>query len=119
MFAGITVCIALLGMFALGVSFLYGVAIAASVVVLFTVLAALTLLPAILGFFGNRVLGRRARRARRAGELPSTDGAGWWQRWTGVLRAHPALIAGAAAIMMVADRDAVLLDASGIVRCRL
>ena len=33
MFAGITVCIALLGMFALGVSFLYGVAIAAAVVV--------------------------------------------------------------------------------------
>ena len=34
MFAGITVCIALLGMFALGVSFLYGVAIAASIAVL-------------------------------------------------------------------------------------
>ena len=33
MFAGITVCIALLGMFALGVSFLYGVAVAASVAV--------------------------------------------------------------------------------------
>ncbi len=57
MFAGITVCIALLGMFTLGVSFLYGVAIAASVVVLFTVIAALTLLPATLGFFGTRVLG--------------------------------------------------------------
>ena len=44
MFAGITVCIALLGMFALGVSFLYGVAIAASIAVLFTVVSALTLL---------------------------------------------------------------------------
>ena len=67
MFAGITVCIALLGMFALGVSFLYGVAIAASIAVLFTVVAALTLLPALLGFFGTRVLGRKARRrlARR------------------------------------------------------
>ena len=65
MFAGITVCIALLGMFALGVSFLYGVAIAASVVVAFTVLAALTLLPALLGFIGTRVLGRRARRSAR------------------------------------------------------
>ena len=68
MFAGITVCIALLGMFALGVSFLYGVAVAASVAVLFTVFAALTLLPALLGFFGPKVLGRKARRAlaRRA-----------------------------------------------------
>src|SRR5205823_4587008 len=41
LFAGMTVCIALLGMFALGVSFLYGVAIAASLVVAFTVIASL------------------------------------------------------------------------------
>ena len=66
MFAGITVCIALLGMFALGVSFLYGVAVAASVAVLFTVVAAVTLLPALLGFFGTKVLGRKARRDWRA-----------------------------------------------------
>jgi RND superfamily putative drug exporter len=66
LFAGITVCIALLGMFALGVSFLYGVAVAASVVVAFTVIATLTLVPASLGFFGPRVLGRRARRALSA-----------------------------------------------------
>ena len=62
LFAGVTVCIALLGMFALGVSFLYGVAIAASIVVACTVVAALTLLPALLGFFGPRVLGRKLRR---------------------------------------------------------
>ena len=65
MFAGIIVCIALLGMFALGVSFLYGVAIAARVAVLFTVIAALTLLPALLGFFGPKVLRRRDRRKLR------------------------------------------------------
>ena len=73
MFAGITVCIALLGMFALGVGFLYGVAVAASVAVLFTVLASLTLLPAMLGFLGPRVLGRRARRALAAGQLTASD----------------------------------------------
>src|ERR1700730_18678158 len=73
MFAGITVCIALLGMFALGVSFLYGVAVAASIAVLFTVFAALTLLPALLGFFGPRVLGRKARRRLAAGQLTSSD----------------------------------------------
>ncbi len=44
LFAGIIVCIALLGMFALGISFLYGMAIAASIGVLFTMIAALTLL---------------------------------------------------------------------------
>ena len=58
LFAGIIVCIALLGMFALGVSFLYGLAIAAAIGVLFTMIAALTLLPAFLGFIGPRVLSR-------------------------------------------------------------
>jgi RND superfamily putative drug exporter len=101
MFAGMTVCIALLGMFALGVSFLYGVAVAAAIVVAFTVLSALTLLPALLGFFGVRTLGRRARRALADGQLTANDGGGWWERWTGVLRARPALIATAAALVMV------------------
>jgi putative drug exporter of the RND superfamily len=100
MFAGMTVCIALLGMFALGVSFLYGVAIAASVVVALTVLAALTLLPATLGFFGTRVLGRKARRALAAGRLTTSDGGGLWARWTKVLQARPALIATAAVLVM-------------------
>ena len=76
LFAGMTVCIALLGMFALGVSFLYGVAIAASIVVAFTVLSALTLLPALLGFMGPRVLGRRARRSLAAGELKTARRVG-------------------------------------------
>src|SRR5581483_10734287 len=49
MFAGIIVCIALLGMFALGVSFLYGLAVSASIGVALTMISALTLLPAMLG----------------------------------------------------------------------
>jgi RND superfamily putative drug exporter len=39
-------------MFALGVSFLYGLAVAAAIGVAFTMIAALTLLPAMLGFIG-------------------------------------------------------------------
>ena len=101
LFAGMTVCIALLGMFALGVSFLYGVAIAASIVVAFTVLSALTLLPALLGFMGPRVLGRRARRSLAAGELKTSDGSGWWVRWSGILQSRPALIATLATLLMV------------------
>ena len=62
------VVIAMLGMFALGISFLYGVAVAAAVVVAFTVIASLTLLPALLGAVGGRVPRRRERRAVRAGE---------------------------------------------------
>jgi RND superfamily putative drug exporter len=101
LFAGITVCIALLGMFALGVSFLYGVAIAASIVVSFTVLAALTLLPALLGMMGTRALGRKARRTLAAGELTTEDGSGWWVRWAAFLQKRPALIATFAAAVMI------------------
>jgi RND superfamily putative drug exporter len=69
LFAGTTVVIALLGMMLLGVDFLYGVAIAASIGVLLVMLASLTLLPALLTLAGPRLArpGRRARRrARRA-----------------------------------------------------
>ncbi|MGO9249066.1 MAG: MMPL family transporter [Solirubrobacteraceae bacterium] len=70
LFAGATVVIALLGMMLLGVDFLYGVAISASIGVLLVMLASLTLLPALLTMAGARVArpGRRARRREaRAG----------------------------------------------------
>ena len=64
LFAGGTVCVALLGMLVLGVGFLDGVAIATSLTVAVTVLASLTLLPALLAFLGPRALSRRQRRKR-------------------------------------------------------
>jgi RND superfamily putative drug exporter len=100
LFAGITVCIALLGMFALGVSFLYGVAIAGAVVVSFTVLAALTLLPAMLGFMGTRVLGRRGRRKLADGQRAVSHGGGFWARWTAALERRPLAFALAALLVM-------------------
>ena len=77
LFAGITVVIAILGMMLLGISFLYGVAIATSMVVLVTMLAAITLTPALLGFkrFGGRIGASRSKRGR--GEK---EGA-IWARW--------------------------------------
>jgi uncharacterized membrane protein YdfJ with MMPL/SSD domain len=63
LFAGLTVCLALLGQFALGVSFLDGLSAAAAVTVALTIATALTLLPALLGFLGPRVLSRRERAA--------------------------------------------------------
>ena len=62
LFAGATVIIALLGQFALGVDFLYGLAIASSLAVLMTMLAALTVLPALLSRFGERIGRRRSGR---------------------------------------------------------
>jgi RND superfamily putative drug exporter len=101
LFAGIIVCIAMLGMFALGVSFLYGVAVAASIAVAFTVLTALTLLPALLSIFGLRVLRRRERRALKEQRFRTTDESPGWARWSGRLQQHPALFAGGATLLMI------------------
>ncbi|WP_314177223.1 MMPL family transporter [Streptomyces winkii] len=61
-FAGVTVCIALLGMLVLQLSFLNGVAVAASLTVVLAVLSSVTLVPALLGVIGKRALSRRERR---------------------------------------------------------
>lgn len=55
LFAGVTVMIALLGLFLVGMNFLYGPALAASMTVLFTMVASLTLLPAFLVTIGARI----------------------------------------------------------------
>ena len=81
LFAGATVVIALLGMFALGVSLLNGAAVAAAIGVVLVLAASLTLLPALLSHDGtaDRQLGRGTRVARgrttRAGVLAALGGA--------------------------------------------
>jgi putative drug exporter of the RND superfamily len=80
--AGTTVCIALLGMFVLQVSFLYGVALSAALVVVLTMAASLTLLPALLGFFGLKVLRRGERSHVAAGEYVADVPVGFWDRWS-------------------------------------
>ena len=75
LFAGTTVVIALLGMMLLGVDFLYGVAISASIGVLLVMLASLTLLPALLTLVGAR-LARPGRRARRQARKAPADRRG-------------------------------------------
>ncbi|MEZ5382439.1 MAG: MMPL family transporter [Microthrixaceae bacterium] len=55
LFAGTTVVISLLGMLIMNVSFVSGLAVGAASVVTVTVVASLTLLPALLGFAGARV----------------------------------------------------------------
>jgi RND superfamily putative drug exporter len=101
-FAGLTVCIALLGQFALGVTFLYGLAIAGAITVALTMFAALTLLPAFLGFFGLRVLGRRGQRELEAsGPVSEQVEAGFWYRWSRSIERRPALRAVGALIIVV------------------
>src|SRR5665647_2893327 len=92
-FAGITVVIALLGLFLTGVEFLYGLAIAASVSVVLTVLAATTLIPALLGALGLRVLGRRDRRDLAAGHTSPAHTTGGFRKWAGLIQKHPIALA--------------------------
>jgi putative drug exporter of the RND superfamily len=101
LFAGITVIISLMGMLLLGLPFLYGVATAAAIAVLCTMIAALTLLPALLSMVGtwvNRLrlpfLGKGAR---------SIDENSWWFRWSGRIQRRPwvaALLSGALLIAL-------------------
>jgi len=109
--AGATVVIALLGMFATGVTFLYGLAIASVLAVLLTLLASLTVLPALLSRFGARIVrrapgGRRAFGRRRSAEpagAPAPDvplgngavpvlaagGRSRWRQWSEMVQARP------------------------------
>ena len=99
-FAGLTVVIALLGMIALGVSLLNGVAISAALAVLFVLVASLTLLPALLAYFGHRI-GRPSLLARRG--TPPADRSTFWTRWIAAIQRRPwtALIASTAVMVLL------------------
>jgi putative drug exporter of the RND superfamily len=101
-FAGLTVAIALLGQFALGESFLDGAAIAATVTVALTMLASLTLLPALLGFIGPKVLSRRERRRiRESGPVAEAVTSGRWYRWSLSIERQTALRAVVSLLVVV------------------
>jgi RND superfamily putative drug exporter len=103
LFAGIIVCIALLGMFALGVSFLYGLAVAAAIGVLLTMISALTLLPAMLGFIGPKVMSRSQKRnlIENGPRIIGADSKGFWSRWADRVQRRPAMSALMALIVIV------------------
>ena len=125
LFAGGTVCVALLGMFVLGVGFLDGVAIATSITVAVTVIASLTLLPALLAYLGPRALSRRQRhreqeRVRRNAAIASAAAAagraaaglaavqapvaatrGLWHKWADIVHRRPRSLSVMALLLMV------------------
>jgi RND superfamily putative drug exporter len=105
LFAGTTVVIALLGMMLLGVSFLYGVALSASIGVLMVMLGSLTLLPALLTIAGPRVAAKRRPRRGRSDPLASdatATASSAWLRWSAIVERRPRTIALASATLMLA-----------------
>jgi putative drug exporter of the RND superfamily len=102
LFAGTTVCIAILGLIALGVSFFNGMAVATAFAVGFTMAASLTLLPALLSLFGLKVLPRKQRAAVRAGEFIDDRPVGFWARWSAFIARRRIVVAIGAGAVMVA-----------------
>ncbi|HWO15578.1 MAG TPA: MMPL family transporter, partial [Solirubrobacterales bacterium] len=102
--AGCTVVIAVLGLFVTGLPYMYGVALSASLAVLVVMLAAVTLLPALLSYLGPNVdrlripfLGRTLK-AEGSGESPAARWSHAVQRrpWTAAIAATALLLALAA-----------------------
>ena len=100
LFAGIVVVIAMLGMMLLGISFLYGPAIAAALSVLFTMLAALTLMPALLSKIGGRV---KPAGGGDGGDADLADReTGFAARWSGFVARRPLPVAILALAVLIA-----------------
>ncbi len=100
LFAGSTVVISVLGLFAMNLPLMRAVAIAASLGVLMTMLAALTLLPAVLGFVGRNI--DRLSMPRRGSEEHTSSS--FWYRWSRVIqhRPWPALLVGLTVLILLA-----------------
>jgi RND superfamily putative drug exporter len=96
--AGATVVISLFGLTFTGVSFLYGVAISASVAVAVVVAASVTLLPATLAIAGHRV---DRLRIPRLGRSLKTGGGTLATRWSRVVQQHAVIAAVAGSVVLL------------------
>jgi len=126
--AGTTVVIALLGMFATGVSFMYGLSIASVLTVMLVLVASLTVLPAVLSRYGARLVRQKGARRGRFGRRQAAPGAAApaaasaaaasaaaapaavsvapgrsrWRQWSMVVQSRPWPLATLSLVVMVA-----------------
>ena len=101
LFAGTTVIIALMGMFLLNITFLYGVAVAAALSVLLTMVGALTLLPAMLAWVGTRI--NKWKIPGLSGGHDTTRETTRWYAWSRAIQKRPwtaAILSGALLILL-------------------
>jgi uncharacterized membrane protein YdfJ with MMPL/SSD domain len=97
LFAGGTVVIGLLGLLVLNQPILNGVAVGMALTVTMTMLAAVTLLPALLGFAGRGIDRLRVPRLGRG-----TNNRPLAVRWAGVIARRPVLaVVGAGAVLLI------------------
>ena len=100
--AGTTVVISLLGLFLMGLPYLYGAALATIISVLVVMAASVTLVPALMAIAGPRIDRLRIPGTRRAGV--DADGAPA-ARWARAVQRRPwvAAIAGVAVLLVLAS----------------
>jgi RND superfamily putative drug exporter len=96
LFAGGTVVISLFGLFLIGQAYMIGLALACIAAVLMVLLAALSLLPALLGFAGEAIDRLHLPGLLQSGGPPPVGG--FWYRWSRFI-ARRAWVAGAAAAL--------------------
>jgi putative drug exporter of the RND superfamily len=100
LFAGGTVCIALLGLLVLRMGFLNGLSLTSAMTVLIAMAAAITLLPALFGFMGVRVLSRKERRHLDDHGARDSHSFGFWARWSRFVARRPVVLLIAAAALL-------------------
>ena len=102
LFAGSTVCVALLGLLTVGISFLNGVGIAAAIVVAVTVIAAETLMPALLGVYKMKVITKKARnKIKQNGPVQESEANGIWAKNARFVQNHSVIVAVIAILVML------------------
>ncbi len=112
-FSGLTVAVALAGMFAVGVPIFTGFAIGSIAVVLVAMATALTLVPAVLAALGERVLRYDIARPLRGGIAAQAppDGRTRWSRWAEAVMRRPwPYLLGSTAVLLGLAVPALWLD---------
>jgi RND superfamily putative drug exporter len=101
-FAGLTVVIALLGMYMMNLEFIRSIATSAVLAVFMTMLASITLLPAMLGFVGRNI--DRFGLPHKAEAAEQGASRSFWYRWSRVIQGHPwpAFLGSAALLVLLA-----------------
>jgi RND superfamily putative drug exporter len=110
--AGAIVVVAISGLLAVGIPFVGRMGLAAGVVVAVTAVAAVTVMPALLGMAGRRVLARGARRAADDSSAADHRGAagrpGLAERWARGVARRPLISALAGTALLLALAAPVL-----------
>jgi putative drug exporter of the RND superfamily len=99
LFAGGTVVISLFGLFLIGQPYMIGLATACIAAVLMVLIAALTLLPAMLGFAGGAIDKLHIPGLLQSGGPPPENG--FWHRWSRLIQRRAWITGGLAVVVLV------------------